>query len=59
MQDSPTAQKARQLIEVGFEYVNEIHGIHLYRKRTVTERARFNNLAGPVGFEPTTINSAG
>ena len=28
-----TAEEARVLIEVGFEYVNEIQGIHLYRKR--------------------------
>jgi integrase len=28
-----TAEEARALIEVGFEYVNEIQGIHLYRKR--------------------------
>jgi hypothetical protein len=25
--------EAQALIEVGFEYVNEIQGIHLYRKR--------------------------
>jgi virulence-associated protein VapD len=42
------------LIEVGFEFVNQIGTVYLYRKR-----ARFNNLAGSVGFEPTTINSAG
>ena len=28
-----TAEEARALIEVGSEYVNEIQGIHLYRKR--------------------------
>jgi hypothetical protein len=28
-----TADEAKALIEVGFEYVNEIQGIHLYRKR--------------------------
>ena len=28
-----TADEAKLLIEVGFEYVNEIQGIHLYKKR--------------------------
>jgi hypothetical protein len=28
-----TVEEARDLIEVGFEYVNEINGAHLYRKR--------------------------
>ncbi len=28
-----TAEEEKALIEVGFEYVNEIQGIHLYRKR--------------------------
>ena len=28
-----TVEKAKELIEVGFEYTNEINGSHLYRKR--------------------------
>lgn len=28
-----TTDEAKALIEVGFEYVNEINGIQLYRKR--------------------------
>jgi hypothetical protein len=28
-----TADEAKDLIEIGFDYVNEINYIHLYRKR--------------------------
>lgn len=28
-----TADEAQELIELGFEYVNEINGRHLYRKK--------------------------
>ncbi len=28
-----SADEATELIELGFEYVNEINGLHLYRKR--------------------------
>jgi hypothetical protein len=27
------ADEAKELIELGFEYVNEINNLHLYRKR--------------------------
>jgi len=28
-----TAEEAKELVEVGFEYVNDIYGKHIYRKR--------------------------
>lgn len=28
-----TVEEAKELVEVGFEYVNEINGSHLYRNR--------------------------